>query len=38
MLSINQDLCYGQAILLGTTACLILALTLVLLELYTLFL
>jgi hypothetical protein len=35
MLGINQDLCYGQAILLGIAACLILALTLVLLELYT---
>jgi hypothetical protein len=34
-LGTNQDLCYNQAILLGTAACLVLALTLVLLELYT---
>jgi hypothetical protein len=35
MLSTNQDLCYSQAILLSIAACLILALTLVLLKLYT---
>jgi hypothetical protein len=37
-LGIYQDLRHDQAILLGTAACLVLALTLVLLELYTLLL